>query len=339
MKKKAAIVIGILIIFAVVLSIVYRMHDRRISGNAATEPYIIGKQRNISLKDVESLFEKTDFRKDPRARASLEENPVNSLYTLKLLMSLDEQFLDSMGTKDRLDSVRQYLLTVLPQKQAMQIFGLYKTYLSYEMGLENKKKTWGVASTPEEALDQLEKLQEYRRSIFGREVADTLFAGSVKVAEYQLRRNAIISDREAYGAEKENQLKTLNADLWGEDEAREIEASILPYNRYQEKLILYQRDLSEIASAEKKQDRIRLFREEIFSPQDIRKLEDVDRLMAEERGKEENYAEAEAIIRNNEQLTDEEKKEKIKTLQDETFGNEAEAFRRRQAIREGLGKR
>ena len=207
--------------------------------------------------------------------------------------------------------------------------------MNYQISLADKTKEWGTPRTAEEAIALLHRLQDYRREVFGRENADALFGASVKAQEYPLRRGAIVSDKDMYGAEKEKKLKELDRAMWA-DEANSVEAYAKPYTRYQEKLKIYQKDLSEMKTDDERQSRIRQFREEFFTADQVKRLDEVDRVIADEQKKEDNYRALEQRIRSDPNLDGDEKEQKIRELQDRTFGDEADAFRRRQAIERGL---
>ena len=85
-------------------------------------------------------------------------------------------------------------------------------------------------------------------------------------------------------------------------------------------------------SDEERQAKIRQFREEFFTPEQVRRLDDVDRLMADEKKNEEDYFAQENKIKNDSNLDADGKAQKRRELQDQMFGSEADAFRRRLAI-------
>ncbi len=109
-----------------------------------------------------------------------------------------------------------------------------------------------------------------------------------------------------------------------------------PLDRYQEKLKIYQKDMAEMTSDEERQAKTRQFREEIFTPEQMKRLDDVDRAAAEERKNEEDYYAQENDIKNNNNLNADEKAQKIRELQDQMFESEAEAFRRRQIVKDAI---
>jgi len=157
----------------------------------------------------------------------------------------------------------------------------------------------------------------------------------VMLQEYPIRRGVIIGNQELYGAEKEKKLNDLKKDMWG-DEADTVDNDTEPLDRYNEKLKIYQRDMAEMTSDEQRQAKTRQFREEIFTPEQLQRLDDVDRVAADEKKNEQDYLARENEIKNNNNLNVDEKAQKISDLQDQMFGSEAEAFRRRQRINDAL---
>jgi lipase chaperone LimK len=324
-KKKIIAAAGIVILVIISGHIVVK--------KKSDEGYVIDKSYNIKLKDIETYYKSMDFNEE-NVKEIFGENVINQ-YTLKFFQSMDEKFKDAKNLEDHLEKARLYLYSVMSSEEADKVLAVYKTYMNFQLSLAGKTKVWGSPTTPEEAIAYLHTLQEYRREVFGKENADALFGVSVKAQEYPIRRGVIIGDKDAYGAEKEKKLKELNKDMWGE-EADSVEAYAKPYTRYQEKLQIYKKDLDELGSDAEKQAKIRKFREELFTPEQVQRLDEVDRVIGDEKKREENYAAQESRIKSDPNLDKEEKEKKIRELQDETFGEEADAFRRRQAIEQGM---
>ena len=297
------------------------------------EGYVFDRNSKIRMKDVRIYLGKSEFNTDD-VKDYFKKDTINS-YTLKYFLFLDDKFKDSRNTEELLQSVREYLNMVMPSDEADKLFAVYKTYVYYQLDAHDKMTTWGRPSTPEEAIDYLHKLQDYRRKVFGDENADTLFGPIVMLQEYPIRRGVIIGNQELYGAEKEKKLNDLKKDMWG-DEADIVDNDTEPLDRYHEKLKIYQKDMAEMTTDEERQAKTRQFREELFTPEQARRLDDVDRVEAEEKKNEEDYFAQENEIKNNNKLDPDSKAQKIRDLQDQMFGSEAEAFRRRQIVKDAL---
>lgn len=293
------------------------------------EGYVFDRNSKIGMKDVRIYLGKSEFNADD-AKDYFKKDAINS-YTLKYFLFLDDKFKDSRNTEELLQSVRDYLNTVMPSDEADKLFAVYKTYVYYQRDVHDKMTTWGRPSTPEEAIDYLHKLQDYRRKVFGDDNADALFGPSVMLQEYPIRRGIIIGNQDLHGAEKEKKLNDLKKDMWG-NEADTIDNDTEPLDRYHEKLKIYEKDMAEMTSDEERQAKTRQFREELFTPEQARRLDDVDRVAAEEKKNEEDYFAQENEIKNNNNLDADSKAQKIRELQDQMFGSEAEAFRRRLVV-------
>ncbi|HOT46261.1 MAG TPA: lipase secretion chaperone [Spirochaetota bacterium] len=324
-KKKLIAVAGMAVLAVIILTLALR--------KKGGEGFVIDQNQGIKLKDIELYYGRVDFN-DTTVKEYFADSVINP-YTLKFFMAMDEKFKDSRNLEEHLERARQYLYSALPQDEADKILSLYKVYMNYQISLADKTKEWGTPRTAEEAIALLHRLQDYRREVFGRENADALFGASVKAQEYPLRRGSIIADKDMYGAEKEKKIRELNRAMWG-DEANSVEGYAKPYTRYQEKLKIYQKDLSEMKSDNERQTKIRQFRQELFTEDQVKRLDEVDRVIAEEQKKEDSYRAQEQRIKSDPNLDGDGKEQKIRELQERTFGDEAEAFRRRQAIERGL---
>ena len=234
-RKKMIIAAALAIVVIIIITLVMRRNS--------SEGTIIDESYKIKLKDIELYYKTVDFNE-----GNIDDYFANSVinpYTLKFFLSLDEKFKDSKNLEDHLEKVRQYLFSIMSADDAEKLFAVYKTYMNYQLGLAEKTGEWGSPRTPGEAIEFLQNIQKYRREVFGREAADALFGASVKAQEYPIRRGMIIGDKEMYGADKEKKLQELNKKMWG-DEADAVDAYTKPYTRYQEKLQIYEKDLSEL---------------------------------------------------------------------------------------------
>jgi lipase chaperone LimK len=254
-------------------------------------------------------------------------------HTMNFFIYLDEICKSAVDLADNLEKARQYLYSILSPETAGKMLKLYETYLNYQIGLQDKLKEWDMPTTPNESLDRLAKLQEYRRAVFGKEIADIIFGASVEAQEYTIRRNAIFYDANLYASQKEQLLRELNNDMWGDELTADV--NVTEYTRYQEKLQFYKKDISELRTKEERQAFIQHLQMETFDPVQRQRLEEVDRAIAEEEMIKEQYFTKEKEILNDPDLSEKEREQQIRDLQDATFGEEADAFRRRQAIQKG----
>jgi lipase chaperone LimK len=255
--------------------------------------------------------------------------------TLELFRFLQQRFavksIDELA--EHFNKVQKYLDAQFNKTDASRLFEMYKKYMECVIELGNNPKYRAKTLDPKPLLVLLYKGQNFRRGRLGKETADRLFGMDVKEREYLLRRSLIIGDNSLYGKDKESRLQRLKYDMW-DDEVISIGEDTNPYNRYQIKLILYQKDLSELNEG-KRANKIEEFRKEFFSKEQIKRLREVDGRIAKEKENMERYRVAEKKILNSRNITKEEKDKRIKALQDKFFGKEAEAFRRREIMYKG----
>jgi lipase chaperone LimK len=193
---------------------------------------------------------------------------------------------------------------------------------------------WSITGSTREALDNLARIREYRRSVFGEENADLIFGASEKADEYDIRRRMILADNSMFGFEKERRLAILNEMMWG-SETMPYEDNLTSYARYQEKLNLYGRDLSEARSGSEKEAILEKIRRETFTPEELQRLDDTRRHAAYQAQVLDEYYAREKDIRNS-RMNQEMKDSLIRDLQNQMFGAQADAFRRQEAITRGL---
>jgi lipase chaperone LimK len=336
MKAKTIVwMMTIVILAASFLVICYR----RPAGSCVVSenkdrPHIIAARYASVLKKSELDYKKEDF--SPEKVAQYFTDDLIHAHTYNYLQYIDNFFPDADQTGDQVESIRSYLSSLLPPEQAAKMFQLYGLYQDYQLKLHDKIKARGLPASPQEALDNLADLQEYRRAVFGDETADILFGASVEAQEFAIRRNAILYDAHLYATEKEKRLKALAKEMWG-DELDPGDGSS-SYARYQEQLRLYQKDLAEMRTDGERQDFLQHLMMETFDPVQQMRLEEAERALVEEKQTKAAYDAREQEILNAPDLSDEARAQKIHELQETIFGEQAEAFRRREAMRADLGQ-
>ena len=355
-NKKTVALIGV---FALFLLIGYWLFPK----DKEQTKYIFDKSYNISLDDVKKARKSL-----PRNRLTPESTPlyssheesvqdtiaqqdsgldlrkifgeglINSYTTFKYFKHLEHLFRKSTTLGEHFDEVKKYLFAEFSQTEARTLFETYKNYLQCEMDLMDTFRNLTSAKSTEEAIETLKQIQDFRRDRLGAELADKLFGADVKAKEYAFRRADIVGDKSLYGKAKEDMLSQLNKDMWGED-ADAIEEHPNDYNRYKEKLRIYKKDLAEIESEENRQAKIKEYRSDFFTPEVVKRLEKVDNQIVAEKQNKIDYRKKEKKIYENTGLTEKTKNQKIKSLQDEMFGEEADAFRRSETMRLELEKK
>lgn len=309
-------------------------------NEAAPSDYIIGPEVVVSLQDVTSVV-----KKGVRPEMSLQvpatefidtsEEGIVTVRTLVLFRQLQVLFNDSVDMEDHFLKVFTWLKAWYPEALAERIFAVYRDYTLCEKDLAVVYQGWGNPNTPEGVLDMLRAVQDFRRERLGVETADLLYGADVKSREYRVRKGSVIQDGGLYGAEKEARIARLNEEMWG-DAVLSPDLMKNSYNRYQEKVSLYARDLSELETEGEKAELVHAFRQGFFSAEVVEKLEEVDAQIKAEKGNEAAYFQAEEGILQSSELGPDEKSEALKALQSQYFGKEAEAFRRRETKRKAL---
>jgi lipase chaperone LimK len=351
-KKKIIALSGILILFFL---LGYWLYPREKENEyTLAEGYIIDRHHNITLDDItksrQPLPRQSNEQPDPAGtdnlltdwkpetsggvdiRTIFAEGVINSYTTVKYFKHLEQQFKDSANLNEHLEQVRHYLFSEFSESEAQELFETYRKYIECEIALSEEFRSFGLVRTPEEAIALLKRIQDFRRRHMGEELADLLFGVEVKAQEYVFRRAAIVGDKDMYGPDKEELLKKLNTDMWG-PEADAVEHYPNEYTRYQEKLKIYDKDLSEISSDDARLEKIREIREEFFAPDVVQRLNEVDLQIDREARREEMYRQKEEALLENPDLTEEQKTVRVRQLQHEMFGEEAEAFRRSETMR------
>ncbi len=323
MNRKRAILLGIAALAGAAL--LYSFMGREEDG----EDRYIMERGEVSLRDIRASMRKIDFNNGD-LREYFGGSVVNP-HTIDFFNSLQRRFPDFASLDDHFNQVRDYLYTVMSRQEADRLMELYRSYIRYQKNLAEDMRTWEMPSGPDGAVEFLRKVQEYRRNFFGKSTADTLFGATVAAKEYSIRRYSIVNDGDEYGSKKEERIRKLNSGMFG-NEGDEVEASMSPFSRYQEKLQLYKKDLEELGAGEKAA-KIAEFRAGIFTPEVAERFEKVDAQLEEEKRQEDAFRSGEEKILGDPNLSGGEKERKIQALQDDIFGGDAEYFRRREQFR------
>jgi lipase chaperone LimK len=324
-----------------------------VQERAARDGYIIPDSKVITLDLVQKArsrhpspatpqaVEEKIRKPSPKAKSS---NPGTSssvsgvalvdYTTIGFFRHLMGRFEKGKDPADHLEQVLDYLLSMMPPEEAQALYGVYENFLNCEMDLAAETASWALPHGHEAVLDHLRRMHDFRRNALGEELADILYGAEVKSREYVVRRSAIVADPEMYGLEKEARIQELNQAMWG-DEAEAVEAVPKPYQRYREKLAMYERDM-EAVDPEDKEAMVREFRGTFFSADTVSRLEAVDRTLAEEKKRETAYAEATATIQNDLDLSPAKQEAAVSDLRESLFGEGAEARRRREVMAKTL---
>ncbi len=324
-NKKIIILLPVLLLLAV---IVVNVVSKNIGSS--DEEIISVSSEKVSYEDVKSYLKKVDFN-EQNTKEFFKDKIVNN-YTLKYFKFLQSRFKD-MELNEHLDAVKKYLNSSMDIKEADLLFALYQKYINYEAIMAEELSKIDSLNSTSDYLNVLRMMKKKQIEMFGQEDADILFGVSLKMKEYPVRRSAILNDNSIYADEKEKKLKVLNEEMWGKD-WQNIESSRKPYVAYNEKLSLYSKDFEEMSAVEKNA-KINQVRKEIFSQEIVERLENLDRELEAEKGREEEYREKYKSIMADASLKETDKQEKIASLQKEMFGENADLMRRREQIESG----
>ncbi|MCU0846844.1 MAG: lipase chaperone family protein [Spirochaetes bacterium] len=320
---------------AVVLIIVYAVAFR---GGGKEE--IFGGNKNIRFKDVKLFHAPVEFN-DPEAKNYFSSTAANP-HTLRYFKSLQTHFQEEKTLGDHFAAVHEYMLSILPREKAEELFALYKKFTQYEIDVNSEFQNKKQPGNTSEAITVLSDLQNYRRDYFGKETADSLFGAEVKTLEFGIKRESIVNDGSLYGKDKEKRLKNLGGQFWGADAEEAESYRTDPSARCDEKLTIYKKDLNEMNPGQR-EAAVRKIREEFFAPAIVDRLEGLDRKLAQQKKNEGSYREKEKAVLTEPGLSREEKESRLETLQNEMMGEDADVFRKKEAIRKalqsGTGKR
>jgi len=298
---------------------------------------IISKDNKITLKDMQEYFKSNQFMSGDEHPNQYFVQSIANPNTVKFFKYLQMQ-IKANNLEEHLKAVEKYLQSVMEPAKAAEMFALYKKFCDYEIEMTKNMQKLSHPKNADELIRYLQEIHQYRREIFGAEIADAMWGIEVKGQEYNIRKGSILHNGSLYGIEKEKQLSALKDEMWGtgpESVEEPPQTDPEKFSRYQEKQLIYQRDLNELPDTDRR-EKIKEFRKEYFSSEQITRLEQVDQEMENNKKNESDYYAQEKDIMNNPSLDNEKKAEMIRDLQNQTFGEEAEAFRRRLNIQRNI---
>lgn len=269
-----------------------------------------------------------DFRKSLHGSVNTGTGPIElyfkdevaNQHTLEFFNILQSRFKD-MDYLDHLRAARDYIYeNIHPAERAEQMYKLYERYNEYQKELFLNQKRWNASGTPEEMLKNLREIQNFRREHFGMDTADAVFGVEVQSNEYALRKQLIIGESGMTGKEKEERLASLRREMWG-DQADTIDTYGEPRERYLEKLKIYETDLAAMSEAEREQ-KLREFRSEIFTPEEAERMENADRQMKVIKDRDREYSRLSKTILDNREITEAEKNRRIRELHTKIYGEQ-----------------
>jgi lipase chaperone LimK len=325
MNGKRLLTLAAVVAFAAMAVFIMRGKDEH-------DAYVISGENDVSEEEWRNYFKAMDIE-GPGLDRYFADSIANP-QTVRFFKALQGKF-KNLDFESHLEAIHAYLRRMMSAERAEEMFALYKKFATYEKSLIADSKRFRGPVSGRDALSYLRDIQRYRREFFGAETADRLFGLEVRTQEYLLRKGLVLNEN-SYGAEKEKKLAALQRDIWG-GKGSPLDEGRQPLERYNEKLQIFARDLGEL-SDEERAERVRSFRSEFFSEDVVRRLEKVDAEIATDVARERVYRTREHEIKSDSGLSDDEKTRILESLQREIFGDDAESFKRREAIANGSGR-
>ena len=333
-KKRLIIIAGVVIAMVTAMAVGYFFFSK---SDEDIPVNIISKDNKITLKDMQEYFKSNQFMSGDEHPNQYFVQSIANPNTVKFFKYLQMQ-IKANNLEEHLKAVEKYLQSVMEPAKAAEMFALYKKFCDYEIEMTKNMQKLSHPKNADELIRYLQEIHQYRREIFGAEIADAMWGIEVKGQEYNIRKGSILHNGSLYGIEKEKQLSALKDEMWGtgpESVEEPPQTDPEKFSRFQEKQLTYQRDLNELPDTDRR-EKIKEFRKEYFSSEQITRLEQVDQEMENNKKNESDYYAQEKDIMNNPSLDNEKKAEMIRDLQNQTFGEEAEAFRRRLNIQRNI---
>lgn len=250
-------------------------------------------------------------------------------FSLSLFDEAKMKFRRSPDLETHLKEVEEWLIQKVGEERAGDLLQGYAAHLDCEKSLADAMAARPPVSTPEDIVQRLEDIHAFRREHLGEGLADALYGEETDARILKVKREAIISDPDMLGQEKEEALAGLAAPTLSED----ADSDAMLYKQYQERLRIYWKDLAEAPDEESRNRLLESLREESFDAGVAVSLAELDAAALEEKELEEAYRMEEKLILEDASLMDSERDDLIFELQTIYFGDDADAFRRREAIR------
>lgn len=255
--------------------------------------------------------------------------------TLNEFKFLQHKFRKSLNLDDHLSRIKEYLFSAYDSEYAETVFETYKVWLECEMAVA-AEFGGGLSSarSPQEVVEMLKSIHEFRKTNLGEKLADTLYGTELTKKLYALNLSSIENNNELYGLEKEaliEELELAHPDIYT--------YSDVAYDNYQQKLKLYHRDLSEASSVHEREELIKQIREATLPPDTVKKLESIDDGVRRNQEKEDLYTDRKNMIFEDLSLTPDEREDRLNQLRTDLFGTKgAQAKVRMENLEKGYQK-
>lgn len=230
--------------------------------------------------------------------------------------------------------IRVFLEENFPPPGGSKLSQLFARYLKYESFMRENKPPEGLSPT-----EQYAWIKEQRRKIFGDAAAGLIFGYQEAKVDFQPEFAGFLEEtKDMPGDERLKKFEEMRKDHFGNyyDALIEQEPS---YNRFEIEMTLRENDFSEMPE-DAKSSEIRSIREEYFGKDGAERMAEVDKQIALEAKREEDYNKAKTeLLAAKSNLSEAEKEAELNRLRIEYFGKEeAEAYARREAYQKEMEK-
>ena len=226
------------------------------------------------------------------------------------IFSAFKYYLAPHGFEAMIDGFRQWALEHYPAEEAAFLTDLFEKYIRYLQQLENPGGDFSTLTSRE----RYELMRSMREKIFGKELADQLFAEENAKVELGLAMMDIQQDKSLTEEERAAKMKELMDSL--DPEMREKLLPNDPQREYHERLDKIDEDFADL-SPEEKAGKVRELRMEMFGEEATGRLEQLDYVRAERTERMSMYQEELAALQARSDLTEEQRAAETKRLQEE----------------------
>ncbi|RJP84569.1 MAG: hypothetical protein C4518_18820 [Desulfobacteraceae bacterium] len=248
------------------------------------------------------------------------------------ITSLYFKYRNSKDRDEFMAQIKTELFSQFPPETADKLLKIYESYIDCELGIQEMLVGFDPPENDEDMIFMENEIFEFRKAQMGEELAKKLFGQEHKLTLFKIKSAKIFKDDTLYGREKERQLQQVAVDVYG-DVPDGYLSDKTGESLYQEKLLIYKKDLDEM-NEDARKEKIREFRSEYLPAEDIEKIETAEAQVEAVAKRDQDYTENKNAILNDADLDDAEKQDKIHALQDEVYGDRADEIRRGEAFSE-----
>jgi lipase chaperone LimK len=277
----------------------------------------------IDIDSVETYERLSQYGKLPR---SLQGTQIDGDLAVdqngKLIISPDirrlfDYFLSAAheeGTELSISRIKEYIQLTLPHEAENEALNILYGYLDYKNNLKRFNHEGLSELSKSEALDQLktaiEDREALRRQYMSQEVVDAFFAAEEAYDHYNLSRMEIEYNETLNDAEKKEMIAQLD---------EQLPEGLRERRRYMTEEAELKNQIAELQQQEGSEDKIYELREKFYGKKAADGLAELDKQRKDLKNRFNAYYESKKRILNSPDLTDEEKRNQINHLKQESF--------------------